>query len=123
MIEKSRFISKSEPYLSPYKLNVRNLSSRVIWKDLKTFFRKWVEVTHADCNDRYVGEGEVYFKTREDMDYAYRKIDGEILNVFYSKFLLQDLADIFAPIAETMCFFAYSLNVLRVAKSKISLTY
>ncbi|MEN2496089.1 MAG: Serine/arginine-rich splicing factor 6 [Marteilia pararefringens] len=67
---------------SQYKLIVKNISSRLNWKDLKNFFRRWVEVAHADCNDHIPGTGEVYFDNKEDMKYAYRRIHGEL---FYGK--------------------------------------
>lgn len=63
-----------------YRLVVENLSSRTSWQDLKDFMRQAGEITYTNTHHQRPGEGIVEFGSRDDMEYALDKLDGEDLD-------------------------------------------
>ncbi|XP_035660340.1 serine/arginine-rich splicing factor 6-like [Branchiostoma floridae] len=64
------------PVRTNYRLIVKNLSSRCSWQDLKDYVRQAGEVTFADVHKQNRNEGIVEFSTYQDMENAWRKLDG-----------------------------------------------
>ncbi|CAN0207945.1 unnamed protein product, partial [Ectocarpus sp. 13 AM-2016] len=57
-----------------YRVIVTGLPPSASWQDLKDHMRKAGEPTYTDVDHK--GGGIVHFRTRDDMDYALRKLDG-----------------------------------------------
>jgi len=63
-----------------YRLVVDNLSTKTSWQDLKDFMRQCGEITYTNTHHQRPGEGIVEFGSRDDMEYALDKLDGEELD-------------------------------------------
>lgn len=84
----------SPPRNSEWRLIVRNLPPRAGWQDLKDFFREGGRVCFADVRrDRDGYEiGIVEFETRDDLENAYQKLQGQRLHGSALE-LIKDLPD------------------------------
>lgn len=67
-------------FSTEFRVIVKNLSSRVDWKDLKDHMRQVGEVTYADAHKQRRNEGVVDFASVAEMKKAIEKLDGTELN-------------------------------------------
>ena len=77
--------AQREPKNFDLCIDVENLPDKCSWQDLKDFMRKAGEVAFADVYESRSGrlKGIVEFVSRDDMDYALRKLDDtEMKNPF-----------------------------------------
>ncbi|KAI8073897.1 hypothetical protein BC940DRAFT_289467 [Gongronella butleri] len=65
---------------SRYRLVVDNIAPGTNWQDLKDLMRKAGEILYADVDNPRPGQGVVDFETRDDMEYALKKMDDRELN-------------------------------------------
>lgn len=67
-------------FSTEFRVIVKNLSSRVDWKDLKDYMRQVGEVTYADAHKQRRNEGIVEFASVSDMKKAIEKLDDTELS-------------------------------------------
>ncbi|KXJ75433.1 hypothetical protein RP20_CCG011738 [Aedes albopictus] len=71
------------PVRTNHRLIVKNLSTRVDWRQLKDYMRKAGQITFADAHRDQQNEGLVEFETRHDMKRALKMFDDTELNGRY----------------------------------------
>ncbi|XP_019534390.3 serine-arginine protein 55-like [Aedes albopictus] len=71
------------PVRTNHRLIVKNLSTRVDWRQLKDYMRKAGQITFADAHRDRQNEGIVEFETRHDMKRGLKMFDDTELNGRY----------------------------------------
>nr|XP_019534390.2 serine-arginine protein 55-like [Aedes albopictus] len=71
------------PVRTNHRLIVKNLSTRIDWRQLKDYMRKAGQITFADAHRDRQNEGIVEFETRHDMKRALKMFDDTELNGRY----------------------------------------
>ncbi|KAF8323081.1 hypothetical protein DL93DRAFT_2162277 [Clavulina sp. PMI_390] len=62
-----------------FRVIISGISRETSWQDLKDFGREAGNVTFADVDRDYPGQGVLEYVTQDDADYAVRKLDGREL--------------------------------------------